>query len=601
MNYQNNTWIKITLICVAILYLSVLVFIEFSLNKSQPRNKIFKEQIVTTDSSSNINNIKSDEEKTEVLPGQNTEAQPPEQDAMEYADSLPDTSKIKKHKGLEGDPTLWYDVPLKINPIKFYDQKISKLSEFTVWIAGETNKGKRIIVAAHDEGLSGISIDRFIEDDSSDGKMRFERLKYYSEGYLKLNNDVVSVGESYKIIPSLEIPKVLYGPDNQYLEEDIYLSINIKLDKGKNEFVHPENPFIFDDSNLKKAFNHPIYGPVYTSKIIDPGNIFGRGGFYIKLSDGTYKSFSHLIPIEKISWNIGSKTGGHYSSAKALGCSSDRYPELAEESLREKLITAGQMNGRAIYVFKDKKNKLTEDFYREYEKSMQEYAGNKEPIKYDEFVDLHPYFFFEDDFGRLVEGVNSDFVLWGGCGKPVIYLYTQSEMDVSVQIEPTAGRTITIPNYESGWVVRAFPDGTLLNLSDGLKYQYLFWEGHTNAEFPEVKSGFVVNRNDLVNFFDNRLRKVGLNEKEITDFKDFWIKKMQENKSPYFFIRFLFNEYMDEAAPISISPKPDTIIRVFMDWRPLQEPVYIAEQQLITLDRKGFTVVEWGGSLMLSE
>ena len=53
---------------------------------------------------------------------------------------------------------------------------------------------------------------------------------------------------------------------------------------------------------------------------------------------------------------------------------------------------------------------------------------------------------------------------------------------------------------------------------------------------------------------------------------------------------------IDKIAPLQISPEPDTVIRVLMDVKPLEKPVLVEEQKLKqTPQRKGFTVVEWGG------
>ena len=47
---------------------------------------------------------------------------------------------------------------------------------------------------------------------------------------------------------------------------------------------------------------------------------------------------------------------------------------------------------------------------------------------------------------------------------------------------------------------------------------------------------------------------------------------------------------------LEISPKPDTVIRVMMAWKSLKESTTIQPQQLDSIERKGFTVVEWGGT-----
>ncbi|EWM52585.1 hypothetical protein RF007C_08595, partial [Ruminococcus flavefaciens 007c] len=45
-----------------------------------------------------------------------------------------------------------------------------------------------------------------------------------------------------------------------------------------------------------------------------------------------------------------------------------------------------------------------------------------------------------------------------------------------------------------------------------------------------------------------------------------------------------------------ITPTPDSMLRIFMTYVPLEDAVDIEPQRLSTFERKGFTVVEWGGS-----
>ena len=47
---------------------------------------------------------------------------------------------------------------------------------------------------------------------------------------------------------------------------------------------------------------------------------------------------------------------------------------------------------------------------------------------------------------------------------------------------------------------------------------------------------------------------------------------------------------------MEITPVPDSILRVHMVFKRIEEPVEIREQTLKPFTRKGFTVVEWGGS-----
>lgn len=68
---------------------------------------------------------------------------------------------------------------------------------------------------------------------------------------------------------------------------------------------------------------------------------------------------------------------------------------------------------------------------------------------------------------------------------------------------------------------------------------------------------------------------------------------MEDNN--YNFIRFRTMEEINEYMPLEFSQKPDTLIRVIMDFKPLTEKLDVKEQKLEKVERKGFTIVEWGG------
>lgn len=89
-------------------------------------------------------------------------------------------------------------------------------------------------------------------------------------------------------------------------------------------------------------------------------------------------------------------------------------------------------------------------------------------------------------------------ILLAGCtdmrdAKPVIYLYPEQTQEVSVQLELDGKLTCAYPEYGSGWMVKAYPDGTLLDQDTGKKYNYLFWEGTSGTGY-DLSRGFVVKR-----------------------------------------------------------------------------------------------------------
>jgi hypothetical protein len=65
---------------------------------------------------------------------------------------------------------------------------------------------------------------------------------------------------------------------------------------------------------------------------------------------------------------------------------------------------------------------------------------------------------------------------------------------------------------------------------------------------------------------------------------------MEDNK--YNLIRFETIEEQNENMSLNITPIPDTVIRVMMDWKAIDESIEIPEQHLTTPERNGFTVVE---------
>lgn len=76
----------------------------------------------------------------------------------------------------------------------------------------------------------------------------------------------------------------------------------------------------------------------------------------------------------------------------------------------------------------------------------------------------------------------------------------------------------------------------------------------------------------------------------------YWLPQLEKNK--YNFIRFESIEFLnsDEYMPLEITPAPDTLIRILMQYRPLSRPINVTEQILKTPKREGFVVVEWGGT-----
>lgn len=175
--------------------------------------------------------------------------------------------------------------------------------------------------------------------------------------------------------------------------------------------------------------------------------------------------------------------------------------------------------------------------------------------------------------------------------KPVIYLYPEEEMQTEVKLDYSGKLTCTYPFYDDGWKVTAHPDGILTDAA-GQTYNYLYWEGSGDEKY-DFSQGFCVPGDETAAFLENALEKLGLNRREANEFIVYWLPLMQKN--PYNVISFQTDVYT-QAAKLHIEPAPDTLIRVFMAWKPADCFVDIPQQTLEGEERTGFTVVEWGGA-----
>lgn len=98
----------------------------------------------------------------------------------------------------------------------------------------------------------------------------------------------------------------------------------------------------------------------------------------------------------------------------------------------------------------------------------------------------------------------------------------------------------------------------------------------------------------MTEFLIQKLELIGLNNHETNDFIQFWLPILEKNELN--FIHFYVNEDYDIFSKNIINPVPETLIRVFMEFYKIDSKSYIAEQNFKKTIRKGFTLVEWGGS-----
>lgn len=177
--------------------------------------------------------------------------------------------------------------------------------------------------------------------------------------------------------------------------------------------------------------------------------------------------------------------------------------------------------------------------------------------------------------------------------KPIIYLYPTEETQVSVNLGNPNNLICSYPKYEDSWNVIAKPNGDLVDLKTGRNLYSLYWEGKNNHQ-KAITEGFCVKGADSSKFLEEKLAVLGLSDREAEEFIVYWLPILESNK--YNLISFESMEEMNNDMPLSISPTPDSIIRVMMKFKGVNKYIEIPKQQLQTPQRTGFVAVEWGGT-----
>jgi len=235
--------------------------------------------------------------------------------------------------------------------------------------------------------------------------------------------------------------------------------------------------------------------------------------------------------------------------------------------------------------------------------------------------------------------------------KPVIYIFSPTDIDVSVTLSLTPDLRFSaiypvVPTKRSPssgqqvqWTVHTHRDGTLTETNTGLEVSYLFWESETVADAPLSpprspaigQSSFVEHFdstscdlcdsdsvvlpvNAVTSYLDKTLKRLGLHTEARTSFITFWLPFFLKHK--YISLRFVPQAAFERVAPLDISPKPDVVTRVFMLFKAVSEDVLESKWPCAiaragddvgwwtdvvgvnldqALDSRLFRVLEWGG------
>ncbi|MEK7647895.1 MAG: hypothetical protein AAB384_02545 [Patescibacteria group bacterium] len=525
---------------------------------------------------------------------------------------------------------VWETAPKSV-PVTFFTANVTSTTKYKQWFVGTVREEG----AWNGAEIHIVRADGLVEY----GQPIFLHVLKRGTAHVVLgsySNDqvIVGLGEVYELRDRMDEWKVAPGTvwNNSIKIDELELPTEIVSVKERVSFAmdgefggsvfgdgspfstYPEEMNWFVASDYEPAVSVPVWRNSTTTMImLYREKKVSTGLFYAPLADGSYVKYRMDLPFAvarpeadnatAITWSNGTNNTIAYAPYTAGGCgftllmiSDTTLANNAEFKIAGRVIPGFEGAGDTrVYEYRDPNHAKLKGMYDAHRTSY-EYRHPGTTLSYDAFVALHPIIFWQDQFGRAYEMHSTEFLPVAECGKPVIYLYPEKAQQVNVQVQPMNGFSITEPLYPTGgWNVIAEPTGRLTDVRDNKTWGYLFWEGKGSVVGTPESRGFVVAKDEVPAFLERTLTQLGLNTQERADFAEFWVPRMQ--RTPYYFVTFYDNTLMNRIAPLRVTPRPDTTIRILMDYQPLTERKEVEPLPIRTPERKGFTVVEWGGVL----
>ena len=175
--------------------------------------------------------------------------------------------------------------------------------------------------------------------------------------------------------------------------------------------------------------------------------------------------------------------------------------------------------------------------------------------------------------------------------KPILYLYPNQDMYIDIKLEHNNIIT-SYPKYNNGWKIYVDSNG---NISyNNRSYYALYWDEY-NYNNVDFSTGFYVSGENAINFLEEKLDIIGLNNREANEFIMYWLPILEENE--HSIVYFELTSERESNNRLIISPKPDSMLRINMHIKKVDGYVKIKEQRLTSFNRYGFSIVEWGGTI----
>jgi hypothetical protein len=389
-----------------------------------------------------------------------------------------------------------------------------------------------------------------------------------------------------------------------------------------------------DNTMLIELFNVDSVGPVYMTDVkksflsdnplefknkklntwinsCRDHNCFETDRFFLFRIDGTYLLYDVKPPIVKNNVTCVNKdhTVGfpEYTTKTLTTCEARSVADVTPLSptflKRNPVSFCGVISSTkdSFWIFQDSAPVLKDAYaiIKDAKAYWEEICGNVNTVPdFPEFIKNVPLLVWKDPFGRQILYKTKE-LNPPACCEPVFYLYSTTDANVKINFSiPGIVRNSKPPEDDNGWNIHISEN----RMQHGVLKEsipYVFWEGWIGA-LPKPQTGFFVTANKLENLFDENLKIMGLNDHEISDFKNLWLIKCP--KAPFYMVHFYNTDFVNQYCPLSIVPEPQTSIRIYIDVEPCFNVRNIEKQEIKPqTNRTGLTYVEWGAVIRESE
>ena len=251
---------------------------------------------------------------------------------------------------------------------------------------------------------------------------------------------------------------------------------------------------------------------------------------------------------------------------KLVGPKKQEYYDYGEHNLYKVSNYGLSYNNGAIFQFTNPKREINPD--------------------YDGKTDCIEVIYNSDKTGEYKESA------CGGIAKPVLYLYPKKTTKVEISFENPEILETTYPKFNGKWEVTAHKNGDLIDNNN--KYYYALYWDEVKVHSVDFSTGFYVEDKDAIKFLEEKLDIIGLNKREKNEFIMYWLPILEKNKKNL--VYFELTEERESYNKLIINPKPDSLLRVVIHIKKVDQYVEIKEEKLKKFKRSGFSAVEWGGT-----